>query len=78
MRPPKSTIRQITESTVLPVSLVVIVVMVAVWASSVKAIADQNAQDIRRLETEQKEYLSTVTHIDERLSRIEGKLDAKL
>jgi hypothetical protein len=78
VHPTKNAIKLITESTFLPISLVSIIIAIAVWVSDLKATAEQSIQDIHRLEQTQKEYLGTVVRIDERLSRIEGKLDAKL
>ena len=66
--------KRITEQTLVPISLVIVILGVAVWVSTIKSDTKANADDIERIEKEQKEYVRTVRRIDERLSRIEGKV----
>lgn len=72
-------INKITENTLLPVSLVVILVGGVFWLTTLYNQTVSNAQDISAIETKQdlltKELTEKQSLILDRLSRIEGRLE---
>ncbi len=71
------TIGAITEKTVIPLGVFVILVGGIVWLTSIYAESHQNAVAISELKLKQDEYNRTVQSIDSRLSHIEGVLSDK-
>lgn len=69
--------KEITEKTLIPISLMITIVLVAIWVSEVKSSADSSKADIQELKLEQRDRNKTLRSIDERLSRIEGRLGVK-
>lgn len=63
------------ESTSVSIGLVVLLLSLCAWVTTIKANTDQNSDDIKRLETIQQDFNMAFKQIDERLSRIEGKLN---
>ena len=81
--------RSITEQTLIPLSLAAGLIGAALWAASIKSdirVTSENLDHFERqalerfvkLEAHQEEYNSFIHRIDERLSRIEGKLGINL
>jgi hypothetical protein len=66
--------KRISEATALPISLVIVLLGVAAWVSSLKSDTKTNADDIARVEAQEEQYIKVIQRINERLSRIEGKL----
>ena len=66
------TVPKITESTLVPIGLVIVFLGGVAWITDIKVTTDQNKEILTRIE---KEYVRVIRDIDERLSRIEGKLD---
>ena len=67
----------ITEKTLIPVSLVVVIVGGVFWFSNLWAVSKQNAEDIKEIKIKQEEYNSNMYQVNQRLSRIEGALGVK-
>ena len=67
----------LNEKTLLPISLVVILLGGVFWLSTVFAQVRVNADRLKELREDQKLYLKTVQKIDRRLSNIEGGLGIK-
>ena len=80
----------LSETTLIPISLVAMIVTVAVWVSSIDAKAARNAEDISAISDYATKNLDqlrdhriitdaetnkTLREITDRLGRIEGKLD---
>lgn len=61
----------ITEKTAIPISLVIAIIGAAIYISDIHAHVDE-------IINQQSEYRETLKHIDQRLSRIEGKLGVNL
>ena len=68
---------KITENTLNPVSLIVILLGGVVWLTIMYAQGNANAKAIEQLSQRQDEYTKTVLTIDTRLSHIEGALGVK-
>ena len=68
---------KITENTLIPVSLIVILLGGVVWLTIMYAQGNANAKAIEQLSQRQDEYTKTVLTIDTRLSHIEGALGVK-
>ncbi len=66
--------KAITETTLLPISLVIVVIGGIVWLTSLYAKTDESFKAIARLESSQDAYYRNLQEISTRLSRIEGKL----
>lgn len=64
-------LNEVSEKTLIPVSLVFALVVAIVYISEMHS-------KVENLKEVQTEYYNTVRHIDERLSRIEGKLGVNL
>lgn len=67
-------VKKITEKTLLPVSLVIVLIGGVVWLTTLKSDADQLKQQIQLLQSKQDQYLEEIQSVNTRLSRIEGKL----
>lgn len=71
-------VRKITEATVLPISLI-IMLAIGVWGASAINSKAQTAVDAAgSAQQSANDCHKTITRIDERLSRIEGKLDSAI
>jgi hypothetical protein len=68
---------KITESTLVPISLVLVLIGATAWASAIHTDVVRAGESIKQLEGKQDEYIRTIQKIDERLSRIEGQLGLK-
>lgn len=66
--------KTLSETTLIPISFLLVLLIGSVWVSDVKSSTDNNKQDIARLEKEQKDINNILRSIDQRLSRIEGHL----
>lgn len=62
---------EISEKTVVPISLVLVLMGAVFWLSQIHSRMDE-------IEQIENEYNGTIKHIDQRLSRIEGKLGVNL
>ena len=67
-------VKKITESTAIPISLVVLIIGGIVWLTSIKADTLSLKEEQSHLQQKQEEYNHTLQSIDERLSKIEGKM----
>ncbi len=67
-------IRSITEGTVIPLSLVLVLIGGIFWLSTVYSTANTTMEEVKLLRQKQDDYYDTIEKIDVRLSRIEGKL----
>jgi hypothetical protein len=75
IRPPR--FRSIfNEQTLIPVSLVVVMLSAGMWISTLSSNADHNRQDTDKLAQHLSQDESVLREISDRLSRIEGKLDS--
>ena len=70
-------IREITENTALPISLIIIVVGTVAWLTRLHALTLSNCARIAELDRKQDVFNSIMQNIDNRLNRIEGKLGAR-
>ena len=68
---------KITENTLIPVSLVILLLGGIVWLTSIYAQASQAAEAVKALTFKQEDYNRLIENIDRRLSRIEGKLGVR-
>lgn len=68
---------QISEDTLLPISLVIVLVGGVFWLSSAYSQISANAADIADIKQERETLTAVVSRIDRRLSRIEGRLKIK-
>lgn len=68
------TVKQITERTAIPISLVVIVIGVAIWGVRLEGKVTAQEQNITSYERMFEKILDAQLQIDRRLARIEGKL----
>jgi hypothetical protein len=67
--------KTITEKTFIPISLLIVIIGVVVWITTVSGKTDANTKDISDIKIGQQEYNKDLHEINTRLSRIEGKLD---
>lgn len=70
--------KKISEGTLVPLSLVLTIAGGAFWISSVYSMAATNSKEIQMLRDKQDQYYEEIQKVDERLSRIEGKLGINL
>lgn len=68
-------IKMITEKTLLPVSMWVIIIGLTVWLTTLSAKTDSNIKDISEAKAKQEIYNQNLMEINTRLSHIEGKVD---
>lgn len=71
---------KITESTLIPLSLVITLAGGIFWLTVMHSESQANSRALQALEAKQDKYLETVQKIDRRLANIEGRLgvtDAK-
>jgi len=68
---------KISEETLLPISLVIVLVGGVFWLSSAYSQITANAADIADIKDERVELTTVISRIDRRLSRIEGRLKIK-
>ena len=66
--------KKITEETLIPLGLVIAMIGGIFWLSSIYFETKTSANDIKDLKAQQELYNQTLSNIDHRLSRIEGKL----
>lgn len=71
-------LRKITETTLFPLSLVILIAGGVFWLSSVYSTASTTKDEVTLLRQKQDEYYDAIQKVDERLSRIEGKLGINL
>lgn len=64
----------ISENTPISISLLISIIGGIVWISNISAKAESNSQAVHRIEENQREYTKNLQEINERLSRIEGRL----
>lgn len=69
--------KTITETTLIPISLVITLVGGIVWLSTLYARTEETAKAIIRVEANQQGYNENLREIISRLSRIEGALGEK-
>jgi hypothetical protein len=74
----KRILKTITEDTGISISVVMIIVGIVIWVTEVKLNADDLAKNVSNISQKQDAYSVELQKIDERLSRIEGKLDKDL
>jgi hypothetical protein len=65
---------KITANTLIPLGSIVFFFAVAMWLGGIQAAAENNKVEIQRVSENQKEISAIIHSIDQRLSRIEGKL----
>jgi hypothetical protein len=65
----------IGQSTLVPISFIVVIFFVAFWLSELKSGCDVNASEISTIKSQSAKIESKLDEISERLSRIEGRLD---
>ena len=72
-------ISKITELTLLPISLVIVIIGGVVWLTQIYALANSNKTSVVEIKDRQESVYnrldSNLNSIDRRLSRIEGKLN---
>lgn len=68
-------IKMITEKTLLPISLWLVIIGLTVWLTTLNAKTDQNIKDISEAKSSQETYNKNLTEINSRLSHIEGMVD---
>lgn len=66
--------KAITENTLIPISLVIVIAVGVVWLATLHAESRGNVESITKVEIKQDQYQRTLDTINTRLSRIEGKL----
>ena len=69
--------KTITEQTLLPLSLVGVLIGGVFWFSNLWAISKQNSEEIKEIKSKQEEYVQNMYQVNQRLSRIEGALGVK-
>lgn len=67
--------RTLSEDTLIPLSLVIILISGVVWISNVSSDGVHNRQDTTELEVRIRDNEKILRDVSSRLSRIEGKLD---
>jgi len=67
----------ISERTLMPISLVLIFLGGVAWLTSIAADVKFTSNTIEKVEIKQERYNATLSEINSRLSRIEGKLENK-
>lgn len=70
----KRRLSAITENTLLPLSLVFVLIGGIAWLTNLNAQTLENSRNIQELLRKQEEYNTTLARIDRRLSHIEGKM----
>lgn len=70
-------LKKITEETVVPLGLVIAAVGGVIWLTTILTNSEANTGEIKDLKERQDRYLELVQKIDQRLSRIEGKMGIK-
>lgn len=67
----------INEKTLIPISLAITLMGGVVWVTNIYSKTIENSERISRLEVEQDTFMGLLRSVDQRLSRIEGKLGIK-
>jgi lipase chaperone LimK len=65
---------KITEATLVPLSLLIVAAAGLLWLANIQAVGAENSRELAQLRSEKAAYTKTVEDINQRLSRIEGKL----
>lgn len=69
-------VSKLNESTLLPLSLVFVVIGCVYWVSSLSFQVQANATQLNEMTKERKEYLQTVNSLQNDVSTIKGMLEA--
>lgn len=67
-------VKTMSDKIMLPISILVLIGYIMVWAIHVADKSDADASEITKIETRQEQYTNTVIEINDRLARIEGAL----
>jgi len=67
--------KQITNSTLVPISFMVIVFLAALWLTDVRCVTELNAKEIVAVKIKYDKVDNKLNEISDRLSRIEGRLE---
>jgi hypothetical protein len=70
--------KNISETTLVPISFVAIIITLTAWIVTIKAAADSLKEKTEIIQKTQDVYFQEIKIIDERLSRIEGMLKKNL
>ena len=65
---------KITEGTLIPISLVCVLAGCIVWVTALASDTRVTKEEVELLRQKQDQYILEIRRVDERLSRIEGKL----
>lgn len=68
--------KTISDKTLVPLSVVIAIVSATMWASSVKAEAEESRIALAKSEKLMENYSNILRNIDERLSKIEGAVES--
>lgn len=69
---------KITEGTLIPISFVCVLAGGIVWLTALASDTKMTKQQVEEINQKQDSYMSEIRKVDERLSRIEGKLGINL
>lgn len=69
--------KQLTETTLLPISLVITIIGGVFWLTSIYNTTQSNAASIASIENKQERYIETVSEIRVELGKIKGMLEKK-
>lgn len=70
-------IRKITEDTLVPLSFIIVFAGMVSWLTTMNNTGEANAAAIKAINSQQEEYVRTVTEVRDRLTRIETTLNLK-
>lgn len=59
----------------MPLTILCLIVGATLWFGEIKAESEKNREDIKEMEETAEKILDRLLNLDERLARIEGKLD---
>lgn len=68
---------KISENTTITLGIAALFAGGLLWLSSMYSEVRANAETVKEIQTDQREYIAFVRSIDARLSRIEGYLEVK-
>lgn len=68
----------LTEKTLIPISLVIIILGGVVWLTSLYSLAESNLRDVRILQAKQDTYFEQMSKIREDIAKIKALLEKKL
>lgn len=69
--------KKITENTLVPISLLTVIVGGVFWLSSMYSKVEAHAKSMEVVEAKQDKHIEVLQSIDKRLTRIEAKLESK-